>query len=70
MGLLGQAGNTTLELGEALWGWSMVQALVLRGASGPYGGWDVSKALAPVLFSAHPEDNTALSSGPQPILWA
>lgn len=46
-------------------GQSMVQALVLRGASGPFGGWGVSEAVAPVFFSAHPEDNTALSLGPQ-----
>ena len=64
---MGQAGDTTLGLEEALGG---LQASVPRWESGPYGGWDMFKALAPVLFSAHPEEDVVPSLGPQAILWA
>lgn len=61
-----QAGNTTLELKVlgGLW-FQPVPSWEL----GPAGGWDLSEALAPVLFSAHPEEDVAPSSDPHPALW-
>lgn len=66
-GTLGQAGDTTLGLEEALGGSSGLSAQVGIGA---LWGWDMFKALAPVLFSAHPEEDVVPSLGPRAIPWA